>query len=595
MNLAELKQEADKVLSSENKNYLNLNGKLKELNQTELKELLQYISEKLPNLEELRLADNNLVALPEEIGKLTNLKILSLNDNDIVHIPDAILDLEKLWLLNASNNNLQAIPDKIDNLPNLRNLDISTNNLSYLPEALGTIDSLTNLNISDNTAIKELPENLYIKFGEEKLKIKYDNASNELKESFKTYEQQLLAIQREESRVTALNYLRDHINDDETALERVRQTLTKLDEDNELFTTGNGKQYSASEVIKDFFKKFPREGEEYQKYFDNAAKELLKLSKLENPETSKDLFASLAVPLGNCNTPVYDFVLEAVFDLNKDTPEIKPLILRMAVKEKIDNEFALKLRSIDDSEIIEKTNALVNSVLLFDAENMELNHLKITGDRMYAPSSSDHVGAMEYFRDTRYKTILKDTAKLFCKTKRNGKLLKKNGKYIIDNNKLNNTLNTYLFKKNRINEIETKDPNFIKKLGDIEKYKEAVGIDINKMITQLDKEKKIDIYDTPVAEKLENYMGEIMEDLGNFLIEKKDVKRGYGEFKTKVKNKLKGLYKEAKLGSGKKKDTRIFAMMSSVPARLKKNRKRTNTSRANINNNRSRRSQPGIG
>ena len=252
-----------------------------------------------------------------------------------------------------------------------------------------------------------------------------------------------------------------------------------------------------------------------------------------------------------------------------------PLVLRMAVKEKISEEFTAKLTSIDTTEIIEKINALVNSVLLEDAEDLHFNHLKITGDRLYAPSASDHVGAMDYFKANAYKSILKGTAKLFCKTDKKGRLIKDNNNYVIDPAKLEHTLNVYLFKKNRLDEITSNDPNFIKKLETIEHYKEHIGRDTNAFIDELDKKYKMEIYDTSVEKKLTNYLSDIQEELSRYLIDKKDLKKSYSTFKNKTKTKLKAFYKEAKSNSNDKKaNYNVFRMMSSVPKTLKAKKRR---------------------
>ena len=104
----------------------------------------------LTNLTKLDLAGNQLTSLPAEIEKLTNLTELDLSDNKLTSLLAETVKLTNLTSLILSKNELKALPAEIEKLTNLTELDLSKNELKALPPEIGKLTNLTTLNLSDN-------------------------------------------------------------------------------------------------------------------------------------------------------------------------------------------------------------------------------------------------------------------------------------------------------------------------------------------------------------------------------------------------------------------------------------------------------------
>ncbi|HMQ86859.1 MAG TPA: hypothetical protein PKB07_04715 [Flavilitoribacter sp.] len=103
----------------------------------------------LTNLESLDLSKNHLADLPD-IWDFTRLYDLHLNGNDLIYLPDSIGKLAQLSILDLSGNRLKGLPETIGRLSNLSDLDLSDNDLERLPESMGRLSELVNLNLSEN-------------------------------------------------------------------------------------------------------------------------------------------------------------------------------------------------------------------------------------------------------------------------------------------------------------------------------------------------------------------------------------------------------------------------------------------------------------
>nr|KAF6485759.1 leucine rich repeat and sterile alpha motif containing 1 [Rousettus aegyptiacus] len=93
----------------------------------------------------LDLHDNQLTALPEDIGQLTALQVLNVERNQVTYLPRSIGNLTQLQTLNVKDNKLKELPDTIGELRSLRTLDVSGNEIRRLPQMLAHVRTLETL------------------------------------------------------------------------------------------------------------------------------------------------------------------------------------------------------------------------------------------------------------------------------------------------------------------------------------------------------------------------------------------------------------------------------------------------------------------
>jgi Leucine-rich repeat (LRR) protein len=104
----------------------------------------------LPLLEKLSFSNNEIIALPPEIGNLTGLNELNLIKNRLVTLPDEFCELKQLVTLELSSNNLRELPERFGALTGLRGtLSIENNCLERLPESFGLLQ-ITGLRLTRN-------------------------------------------------------------------------------------------------------------------------------------------------------------------------------------------------------------------------------------------------------------------------------------------------------------------------------------------------------------------------------------------------------------------------------------------------------------
>lgn len=99
---------------------------------------------------ELDLSENQLTALPSEIGHLTKLQKLDLIGNQLTALPPEIGQLANLRFLDLSDNQLTALSSKIGQLTNLQSLICIYNQLAALPTEIGQLINLEGLGLSNN-------------------------------------------------------------------------------------------------------------------------------------------------------------------------------------------------------------------------------------------------------------------------------------------------------------------------------------------------------------------------------------------------------------------------------------------------------------
>ncbi len=84
----------------------------------------------------LKLTNQRLEAVPEEVAQLYNLEGLYLQENHLTTLPDFLLTLEKLELLNLADNPIESIPLWIAQMKSLKELDLENTNISMIPAGL---------------------------------------------------------------------------------------------------------------------------------------------------------------------------------------------------------------------------------------------------------------------------------------------------------------------------------------------------------------------------------------------------------------------------------------------------------------------------
>lgn len=105
------------------------------------------------------LTNSNLANLPPDLDQLTNLEELKLAHNQLTEIADPIIFLRQLRKLDISHNAVAIVSHQLVELEKLNNLNVSNNLLKQLPEALLHLKNLTKLNIAGNQ-IQKLPSQL---------------------------------------------------------------------------------------------------------------------------------------------------------------------------------------------------------------------------------------------------------------------------------------------------------------------------------------------------------------------------------------------------------------------------------------------------
>lgn len=103
--------------------------------------------------------NQQLTALPENMGDLTSLGSLYTEWNHITVLPESFSGLTNLSNLVISNNLLTALPEDFGNLTNLFFLDLGYNQISSIPESIGDLPNIMYFWIFNNQ-LSELPESV---------------------------------------------------------------------------------------------------------------------------------------------------------------------------------------------------------------------------------------------------------------------------------------------------------------------------------------------------------------------------------------------------------------------------------------------------
>ena len=103
--------------------------------------------------------NQQLIALPENIGDLTSLGNLYIEWNHITSLPASFSNLNNLSNLVISNNLLTSLPEDFGDLTNLFFLDLGYNQINSLPESIGGLSNIMYFWIFNNQ-LSQLPESI---------------------------------------------------------------------------------------------------------------------------------------------------------------------------------------------------------------------------------------------------------------------------------------------------------------------------------------------------------------------------------------------------------------------------------------------------
>ena len=78
----------------------------------------------MASLQVLRLENNRIDALPDNIGSCKVLVKLDLSTNNLLSLPDSMGQFRKLQRLNVANNMLRRVPASMGGLKTLKELDL---------------------------------------------------------------------------------------------------------------------------------------------------------------------------------------------------------------------------------------------------------------------------------------------------------------------------------------------------------------------------------------------------------------------------------------------------------------------------------------
>lgn len=101
-------------------------------------------------------SDNQFITVPEVLGQCPHLTMIGFKANQIRTLPAAALPAGLRWLI-LTDNQLQALPDEIGNCTQLQKLMLAGNQLETLPKTMAACTRLELLRIAANR-LTQLPE-----------------------------------------------------------------------------------------------------------------------------------------------------------------------------------------------------------------------------------------------------------------------------------------------------------------------------------------------------------------------------------------------------------------------------------------------------
>lgn len=185
---------ASEIAVEENNRMVSLNLTNRRVGTDGLKKLPGDIG-KLTALRELRLANNSLSNLPDEMANLTSLIFLDLGSNGMSALPPVIGQIKSLEKIDIRYNAIEVFPEVLYELPNLWYLQMWGNYQTSLPESFGKLSKLKELYLKDNRlamlphAIVGIKSLVYIDYNYNRICAPYPDVDTWLKKKDKEYKE----------------------------------------------------------------------------------------------------------------------------------------------------------------------------------------------------------------------------------------------------------------------------------------------------------------------------------------------------------------------------------------------------------------------
>jgi|GEM_PF-4614458 len=378
-----------------------------------------------------------ILQIDEEEPRSLDLSGLSIKNDHIEAVIAHIIRVKPdITSLDLDNNDLSNLPNNINNLE-LQNLSLDGNNFTHLPDALRELI---------NTEIIA-PDYLIISLNH-----------NSLSQDALIWLQHFRRQDGVEVRADELNNVNEVmvsnlrlLTDSDIAFGDIIETILSYGGEYTLGNIDNGiQQKTGSEVLQIFLSSVSLNNNNAfdMEHYGNAYSTII--SNVIDPEINDQDFetemAKIAVCLGNCTTPVKDYLITTRIATLIEENEIPEAIL-LAKREAIQKEIQITLGGVlSPIEKIEQVQALLNSVYLENSENLDYNPIKIQGDRVRLPSKSN---STEFgFRQLKPDAISAFASQV-CMSEVNlegaQQMIMNNGQYILDPNKIED-----IFTKHRI-------------------------------------------------------------------------------------------------------------------------------------------------
>ncbi|XP_058380087.1 E3 ubiquitin-protein ligase LRSAM1 isoform X11 [Diceros bicornis minor] len=204
----------------------------------------------LATIKVLDLHDNQLTALPDDIGQLTSLQVLNVEKNQLTYLPRSIGNLIQLQTLNVKDNKLKELPDTLGELRSLRTLDITENEIQRLPQVLAHVRTLEN-RFSDYEKRKEQKMLEKLEF-ERRLELGQREHAQLLQQSSSQKDEILQTVKEEQSRLEqGLSERQRYLDAERQQLqEQLKQTEQNISNRIQKLLQENQRQKKSSEILK---------------------------------------------------------------------------------------------------------------------------------------------------------------------------------------------------------------------------------------------------------------------------------------------------------------------------------------------------------